>query len=75
MFLQVLTPAMKRMLKSRLLSMKRSLTGLFTVLMVACAFCGCCTFRNDPGRGMCFKPVAPEGELWENFVLAAKGPA
>ena len=60
-FVQVMTPSMTGMLMKRWASYTRCLTGFFTVLMVACAYCGSCTFNNDPRGGMKFVKVAAEG--------------
>ena len=60
--LQVMTPRMSGMLRRRWPGYTKCLNGFFTVLLVACAFCGSCTFKNDPKQGFKFVKVAAEGE-------------
>ena len=55
---------MREQLKKKWAKYTGSFVNLFTVLLLACAFCGRCAFRNDPSRGMAFKKVAPVGACW-----------
>ena len=63
---QVLTPEMRYLLKRRWKTYHESLQFLFTMLLVACAFCGTCGFKNDVRGGINFKRVLPtgRGESW-----------
>ncbi len=60
---EVLTADMKATLGRRAKAFARSTQGLFTVLLVACAFCGTCAFLNEPKGNAKFSRVAPVGEL------------
>ena len=59
---QVMTSGMTAMLQARWRRYMKCLNGFFTVLLVVCAFCGSCTFKNDPKQGMKFVKVVAEGE-------------
>lgn len=56
-----MTPAMTDMLHKRWPAYTKCLKGLFTALLVVCAFCGSCTFKNDPKQSLKFVKVAAEG--------------
>lgn len=58
---EVLTPEMRYLLKRRWKTYHESLQFLFTMLLVACAFCGTCGFKNDVRGGVNFKRVSPTG--------------
>lgn len=58
----VLTPSMQSLLRKKLPRFNKAVTAMFTVLMVACAFCGSCTFRSSPKGVHKFVKVEPEGE-------------
>lgn len=59
--MQVFTDMMKQAYQKKAKAYHMSIAGLFTVLMVACAFCGTCCFRASPTREAPFKLVSPVG--------------
>ena len=48
------------MLRNRLRGFMKGTTGFFTTLLIACAFCGVCTFKSNGAQT--FKVVRPVGE-------------
>ena len=60
------------MLRARLPAWRKACLGMFTHLMLMCAFCGTCGFRDDKGMAK-FLPVAPTGVHIERETLHKEG--